>query len=48
VILAPLMLLVIYYGVLPGSILDSFAASTDALVRGYQAAISATQTAALP
>jgi NADH-quinone oxidoreductase subunit M len=47
-ILAPLMLLVIYYGVLPGSILDSFAASTDALVRGYQAAISATQTAALP
>jgi NADH-quinone oxidoreductase subunit M len=47
-ILAPLVALVIYYGILPGSILDSFAASTDALVKGYQAALSATQTAALP
>ena len=47
-ILAPLVILVIYYGILPGSILDGFAASTDALVKGYQAALSATQTAALP
>jgi NADH-quinone oxidoreductase subunit M len=47
-ILAPLVFLVIYYGVVPGPILDSFAASTDALVRGYQAALQATRTAALP
>lgn len=46
-ILAPLVLLVIYYGVAPGPILDSFAASTDALVRSYQAALQATKTAAL-
>jgi NADH-quinone oxidoreductase subunit M len=47
-ILAPLALLVIYYGVQPQPVLDSFAASTDALVKGYQAAMSATKTAALP
>jgi NADH-quinone oxidoreductase subunit M len=47
-ILAPLVLLVIYYGVQPQPVLDSFAASTDALVKGYQAAMSATKTAALP
>jgi NADH-quinone oxidoreductase subunit M len=47
-ILAPLVLLVIYYGVQPQPILDSFAASTDTLVKGYQAAIAATKTAALP
>jgi NADH-quinone oxidoreductase subunit M len=46
-LLAPLVLLVIYYGVRPGPILDSFAASTDALIRGYQAALQATKTAAL-
>jgi len=46
-ILAPLVFLVIYYGVVPGPILDSFAASTDALVRNYQAALQATKTAAL-
>ncbi len=46
-LLAPLVVLVIWYGVLPGSVLDSFAASTDALVKGYQAAMSATKTAAL-
>jgi NADH-quinone oxidoreductase subunit M len=45
-ILAPLVILVIYYGVQPQPVLDSFAASTDALVRGYQAAVSATKTAA--
>jgi NADH-quinone oxidoreductase subunit M len=47
-ILAPLVLLVIYYGVQPQPVLDSFAASTDALIKGYEAAMSATQTAALP
>ena len=46
-LLAPLVVLVIWYGVLPGPVLDSFAASTDALVKGYQAALSATKTAAL-
>ncbi|MFL5081012.1 MAG: NADH-quinone oxidoreductase subunit M, partial [Microvirga sp.] len=46
-LLAPLVVLVIWYGVLPGSVLDSFAASTEALVKGYQAALSATKTAAL-
>jgi NADH-quinone oxidoreductase subunit M len=47
-LLAPLVLLVIYYGVQPQPILDSFAASTDTLIRGYQAAMAATKTAALP
>ena len=46
-ILVPLVLLVIYYGVQPGVILDSFAASTDALVKSYQAALSSVKTAAL-
>jgi NADH-quinone oxidoreductase subunit M len=45
-ILFPLVALVIYYGIVPGPILDSFAASTEALIRGYQAALSTTQTAA--
>jgi NADH-quinone oxidoreductase subunit M len=47
VLLVPLVLLVIYYGVQPGPILDSFAASTDALVKNYQAALSVVQTAVL-
>jgi NADH-quinone oxidoreductase subunit M len=46
-IFAPLVVLVIYYGIQPGPVLDSFAASTDALIKGYQAALSATKTAAL-
>ena len=45
-LLVPLALLVIYYGVQPGPILDAFAASTDATIRSYQAALSATRTAA--
>ena len=44
---SPLVLLVIYYGVQPGPVLDSFAASTDALVKSYQAALAAVKTAAL-
>ncbi|MGO4705463.1 NADH-quinone oxidoreductase subunit M [Microvirga sp. 2MCAF38] len=45
--LAPLVLLVIYYGVQPGPILDAFAAPTDALLRSYEAALATVKTAAL-
>src|SRR3712207_238625 len=45
-ILAPLVLLVIYYGIQPGPILDSFAASTESLVTHYQAALASVKTAA--
>jgi NADH-quinone oxidoreductase subunit M len=45
-LLVPLALLVIYYGVQPGPILDAFAASTEATIRSYQAALSETKTAA--
>jgi NADH-quinone oxidoreductase subunit M len=45
-LLVPLAALVIYYGVQPGPILDAFAASTEATIRSYQAALSATKTAA--
>jgi NADH-quinone oxidoreductase subunit M len=45
-ILFPLVALVIYYGIMPGPVLDSVAASTEALIRGYQSALSTTQTAA--
>ncbi len=47
VLLAPLVVLVIYYGVNPNPILDSFSASTDNLVRGYQAALATVKTAAV-
>jgi NADH-quinone oxidoreductase subunit M len=47
VILAPLVLLVIYYGVQPGPILDAFAAPTDALMRSYEAALATVKTASL-
>ncbi|WP_075214649.1 NADH-quinone oxidoreductase subunit M [Mongoliimonas terrestris] len=47
-ILAPLVVLTIYFGVYPVPILDACAASVEALVRNYQAAIeAASQTAAL-
>jgi NADH-quinone oxidoreductase subunit M len=46
-ILAPLVVLVIYYGIQPGPILDSFDASTNALVTNFQAALSTVKTAAL-
>ncbi|KAA2243986.1 NADH-quinone oxidoreductase subunit M [Salinarimonas soli] len=45
--LAPLLLLVIYYGFQPQPILDAFAASTDHLISTTQAALSATKTVAL-
>ncbi|MFC4173346.1 NADH-quinone oxidoreductase subunit M [Microvirga sp. GCM10011540] len=44
---APLVLLVIYYGVHPGPILDAFAAPTDALLRGYEVALQTVKTAAV-
>jgi NADH-quinone oxidoreductase subunit M len=47
VILVPLVVLVIYYGVHPGPVLDSFAASTETLVANYQSALSAVKTAML-
>jgi NADH-quinone oxidoreductase subunit M len=46
IILVPLVLLVIYYGVQPGPILDTFAAPTNALMQGYQAALETVKTAA--
>jgi NADH-quinone oxidoreductase subunit M len=47
-LLAPLAILVIYYGVHPGPVLDAFAAPTDNLLRAYHAALAVTRTAALP
>ncbi len=40
-ILAPLIVLTIYYGVHPAPVLDAFAASTDALLKSTQAALGA-------
>jgi NADH-quinone oxidoreductase subunit M len=45
-ILAPLVVLTIYYGFHPSPILDTFAPSTEALMQGLRAALSSTQTAA--
>ena len=46
--LAPLVILVIYYGVQPGPILDASAASVEQILKTYQAAASAVaKTAAL-
>jgi NADH-quinone oxidoreductase subunit M len=45
-ILAPLVVLTIYYGIHPSPILDVFAPSTEALMQGVRAALSTTQTAA--
>ena len=46
VMLAPLVLLTIWYGVHPAPILDAFAPSTENLLRGVQAALATTKTAA--
>jgi NADH-quinone oxidoreductase subunit M len=46
-LLAPLALLTIYYGVRPGPILTTTAASVTELVRGFDAALAVTKTAAL-
>jgi NADH-quinone oxidoreductase subunit M len=48
IMLVPLVLLVIYYGVQPGPILDASAASLDQILKTYQAAAAAvSRTAAL-
>jgi NADH-quinone oxidoreductase subunit M len=47
IILAPLVVLVIYYGVQPGPILNAFDASTGSLVTQVQSALSAVKTAAV-
>ena len=47
VILLPLVLLTIWYGIRPGTILDAFAAPTEALIKNYQAALTAAKTAML-
>jgi NADH-quinone oxidoreductase subunit M len=46
-LLAPLALLTIYYGIRPGPILTTTAASVTELVRGFDAAVAVTKTAAL-
>jgi NADH-quinone oxidoreductase subunit M len=46
-LLAPLVALTIWYGIAPGQILDAFAAPTEALIKNYQAALSAVKTAAI-
>ncbi|MDJ1156758.1 NADH-quinone oxidoreductase subunit M [Chelatococcus sp. SYSU_G07232] len=46
-VLVPLLLLVIWYGVQPGAVLDAFAAPTTELLKSTQAALSAAKTAAL-
>jgi NADH-quinone oxidoreductase subunit M len=46
-VLAPLIVLTIYYGVHPGPILDTFAPPTEALLKSAQAALGAAKTAAL-
>jgi len=48
VTLAPLVALVIYYGVRPAPILDAFAPPTEAVLRSVQAAQSPVKTAAAP
>ncbi len=44
-ILAPLVLLTIWYGVQPQTILGAFAAPTEMLIKNYQAALAVTKTA---
>jgi NADH-quinone oxidoreductase subunit M len=45
VTLVPLVLLTIWYGVQPHTILDAFAAPTEALIKNYQAALAVAKTA---
>jgi NADH-quinone oxidoreductase subunit M len=47
VIMVPLILLVIWYGIQPGIVLDTFAAPTAELLKSTHAALSAAKTAAL-
>ena len=41
----PLVLLTIWYGIQPHTILDAFAAPTEALIKNYQAALAVAKTA---
>ena len=45
-LLYPLVILTIFYGVYPAPVFDATAASVDALVNNYNAAVSAVQTGA--
>jgi NADH-quinone oxidoreductase subunit M len=47
VILAPLVVLVLYYGVHPQPVIDASAASIDALIKGFDQALAMTKTAGL-
>ena len=47
VILAPLVVLVLYYGVHPQPVIDASAASIDALIKGFDQALAVTKTAGL-
>jgi NADH-quinone oxidoreductase subunit M len=47
VTLVPLVVLTIWYGIHPGTILDAFSAPTEALIKNYQAALTAAKTAML-
>ncbi|MGB8277387.1 MAG: NADH-quinone oxidoreductase subunit M [Methylovirgula sp.] len=47
-ILAPLVALIVYYGIHPAPILDGTAASVAGLLHGYHMALAAVHTAALP
>jgi NADH-quinone oxidoreductase subunit M len=46
-LLAPLVVLTIYFGVHPQPIIDSSAVAIDALIKNYDAALAATKTASL-
>jgi NADH-quinone oxidoreductase subunit M len=46
-ILAPLVVLTIYYGVHPQPIIDASAASVDALIKGFDQALAVTKTAGI-
>jgi NADH-quinone oxidoreductase subunit M len=47
-IMAPLVLLTIYYGVRPQPVLDPTAAPVEQLVKNFDTALSTTKAAALP
>ncbi len=46
-ILAPLLVLTVYYGVHPQPIIDASSVSIDALIKGFNSAIAVTKTAGL-
>jgi NADH-quinone oxidoreductase subunit M len=46
-ILAPLLVLTVYYGVHPQPIIDASSASIDALIKGFDSALAMTKTAGL-